>query len=85
MHHPHDSQCLADYPVALKAVTRGKSVFCMMCHPKFAKWLTYENEHVTSDPYVFCDGCFRSYNYTADNQKLGNFRAADFLDWNNVL
>ncbi|KAH8038572.1 hypothetical protein HPB51_001993 [Rhipicephalus microplus] len=36
MHHPHDSQCLADYPVALQAFPRGKSVFCMMCHKKIA-------------------------------------------------
>ncbi|XP_075747102.1 proximal sequence element A Pbp49 [Rhipicephalus microplus] len=85
MHHPHDSQCLADYPVTLQAFPRGKSVFCMMCHKKIATWVTYENERVTSDPYFFCDGCFRSYNYTADNQKIGNFRATHFLDWNNVL
>uniref|UniRef100_A0A131Z271 snRNA-activating protein complex subunit 3 n=1 Tax=Rhipicephalus appendiculatus TaxID=34631 RepID=A0A131Z271_RHIAP len=85
MLHPHDSQCMSDYPMALKTFPCGKRVFCMLCHQSTAKWVTYENERVLSDPYFFCDVCFRSYNYTADNKKIGKFRAAPFLDWNTVL
>ncbi|KAH7962854.1 hypothetical protein HPB52_018285 [Rhipicephalus sanguineus] len=85
MLHPHDSQCISDYPIALKTFPCGKRVFCMLCHQNTAKWVTYENERVLCDPYFFCDACFRSYNYTANHKKIGKFRAAPFLDWNTVI
>ncbi|XP_050044200.1 snRNA-activating protein complex subunit 3 [Dermacentor andersoni] len=83
--HPHDSQNMLDYPVALKTFPCGRRVFCMLCHQSTAKWVTYENERVSDDPYFFCDTCFRSYNYTPDNKKIGKFRASPYLDWNTVL
>ncbi|EEC17095.1 conserved hypothetical protein [Ixodes scapularis] len=85
MLHPDDSQNPHDYPLRLKSFPFGKRVLCMLCHTTIAKWVTYGNERVTDDPFFFCDVCFHSYNYTADNKKIGHFRAEPFLDWNAVL
>ncbi|CAN8029514.1 unnamed protein product, partial [Ixodes persulcatus] len=85
MLHPDDSQNPHDYPLRLKSFPFGKRVLCMLCHTTIAKWVTYGNERVTDDPFFFCDICFHSYNYTADNKKIGHFRAEPFLDWNAVL
>uniref|UniRef100_G3MT08 snRNA-activating protein complex subunit 3 n=1 Tax=Amblyomma maculatum TaxID=34609 RepID=G3MT08_AMBMU len=85
MHHIHDSQHLLDYPFVEKCFPVGKRVFCMLCRKNTAKWVTTENERVTEDPFFFCAVCFRKFNYTADNKKIGNFQAFPYLDWNAVM
>ncbi|KAH6920616.1 hypothetical protein HPB50_028396 [Hyalomma asiaticum] len=84
--HPHDSQHMSDYPMSLTtSFSWAKRVICMLCHQSSAKWVTYENERVPEDPFFFCDTCFRSYNYTSDNKKIGKFRASPFMDWSAVV
>lgn len=84
--HPHDSQRMSDYPMSLKtSFPCGKRVMCMLCHQSSVKWVTYKNESVPEDPFFFCDTCFRSYNYTSDNKKIGNFHASPFLDWSTIV
>uniref|UniRef100_A0A6M2E536 snRNA-activating protein complex subunit 3 n=1 Tax=Amblyomma tuberculatum TaxID=48802 RepID=A0A6M2E536_9ACAR len=84
MHHSHDSQHLLDYPFVVKNFPVGKRVFCMLCRKNTARWVTLENVRVAEDPFFFCFPCFRNFNYTADNKKIGNFRASPYLGWNAV-
>ena len=37
---------------------------------------------VPEDPFFFCDDCFRQFNYSPKNEKIGNFRAYPFIDVN---
>uniref|UniRef100_A0A1E1XU91 snRNA-activating protein complex subunit 3 n=1 Tax=Amblyomma sculptum TaxID=1581419 RepID=A0A1E1XU91_AMBSC len=84
MHHSDDSQHVVDYPSVVKSFPVGKRVFCMLCRKNTAKWVTFEHERVTEDPFFFCGICFRKFNYTADGKKIGNFRASPYLGWNAV-
>uniref|UniRef100_A0A1E1XTC8 snRNA-activating protein complex subunit 3 n=1 Tax=Amblyomma sculptum TaxID=1581419 RepID=A0A1E1XTC8_AMBSC len=84
MHHSDDSQHLLDYPSVAKSFPDGKGVFCMLCRKNTAKWVTFENERVTEDPFFFCGTCFRKFNYTADGKKIGDFRALPYLSWKAV-
>ncbi|XP_077488211.1 snRNA-activating protein complex subunit 3-like isoform X2 [Amblyomma americanum] len=84
MHHTHDSQHLQDYPFVVKTFPVGKRVFCNLCRKSPAKWVTIGNRRVPDDPYFFCAVCFRKFNYTADNKKIGSFQALPYKDWNAV-
>lgn len=83
--HPSDSQRVSDYPMVLKTFPFGKRVLCMMCKQSTCRWVVYENERLTDDPFFLCKLCHESFNYTRDNRKIGHFRAHPFLDWNSVL
>ena len=52
----------------------------MMCSINVAKWVTTENQRVSEDPFFYCDGCFRDFNY--DDKKIGHFRAYNYVDVN---
>lgn len=85
MLHPHDSQDLNDYPQVIASYPFGRRVTCMLCQKATATWVTYGNARVTDDPFLFCEICFQSYNYTADKRKIGDFQAEPFYDWNALL
>ncbi|XP_077503950.1 snRNA-activating protein complex subunit 3-like isoform X2 [Amblyomma americanum] len=82
MHHAHDSQHLLDYPFVVKNFPVGKRVLCNLCRKSTAKWVTIGNRRVPDDPFFFCAVCFRKFNYTADNKKIGSFQAFPYKDWN---
>ena len=37
---------------------------------------------VPEDPFFFCNDCFRQFNYSPKNEKVGNFKAYPFIDVN---
>ena len=76
-----DPQRAADYPHELALGTK-RSKFCMVCYMQVAVWVTTENDRVPEDPYFFCNECFFGFNYTFDGQKLGNFKAFEYIDPN---
>ena len=76
-----DPQRAADYPNELALGTKRAKV-CMVCYMQVAVWVTKDNDRVPEDPYFFCNECFFGFNYTFDGQKLGNFKAFEYVDPN---
>jgi len=76
-----DPQRLASYPYE-RCSGIINSRFCMICSSNVAKWVTTQNERVPEDPFFFCDGCFRDFNYDKRDKKIGHFRAYNFVDVN---
>lgn len=76
---PSDCQDRTKYPL-IRGIPRKRRVACMTCHVMTARWVTRGNKRLPQDPFFFCDTCFRSFNYTPDGQKIGQFRAHPFFD-----
>jgi len=76
-----DPQRLAAYPYE-RCAGIHHSRFCMMCSVNVAKWVTTENQRVPEDPFFYCDGCFRDFNYDDNDKKIGHFRAYNYVDVN---
>ena len=74
-----DPQRAADYPLELALGTK-RAKACMVCCIQVAVWVTTDNDRVPEDPYFFCNECFFGFNYTFDGQKLGNFKAFEYVD-----
>lgn len=76
-----DSQRPSSYPFE-RSTGMIHSKMCMVCTTFIAKWVTENNDRVPEDPFFFCDDCFRQFNYSPKNEKIGNFRAYPFIDVN---
>jgi len=63
-----DPQYAATYPFERSSGIHH-SRFCMICSVNVAKWVTTDNERVPEDPFFFCDGCFRDFNYDQEDKK----------------
>lgn len=50
-------------------------VKCYICKSLPPHWYTRNNSRLPLDPFLFCENCFYSFNYTADKKKIGDFQA----------
>ena len=80
---PDDPQRVQAYPFERSSGVHH-SRFCMVCSTNISKWVTTGNTRVPEDPYFFCDGCFRDYNYDKNDKKIGSFQAYEYVDINAV-
>jgi len=74
-----DSQDVPDYPLLISLKPK-KRVPCCACKVYTAKWVTYGNKRLPSDPAFFCEACYRAFNYDFDGSKDGKFTATPFFD-----
>ncbi|XP_023234841.1 snRNA-activating protein complex subunit 3-like isoform X1 [Centruroides sculpturatus] len=77
--HPDDSHLINHYPMYEETHSK-KSLHCMICENRIVRWITYNNTRLPYDPFFFCNACFRSFNYTVDGQKIGEFQAYPYYD-----
>jgi len=76
-----DSQKISSYPFE-RSMGMIHSKKCMVCNIFIAKWITVNNDRVPEDPFFFCNDCFRQFNYSPKNEKIGNFIAYPYIDVN---
>lgn len=74
-----DSLDKDQYPICCW-VRKKKRTSCMVCHSNTAKWVVQKNARLPTDPFFFCDFCFRGFNYDSQSQKIGEFIAQPYLD-----
>lgn len=48
---------------------------CYICKNLPPHWYTRNNTRLPVDPFLFCENCFYSFNYTSDKKKIGDFQA----------
>ena len=48
--------------------------YCMTCGLYNVSWITMSNDRVPHNPCMFCESCFKSYNYK-NGTKVGSFKA----------
>ncbi len=76
-----DPQRPSDYPLERSAGAQH-SKMCMVCNSNVARWVTKDNARTPDDPFFFCSECFYGFNYTAEGQKIGSFKAYEYVDTN---
>eukprot|EP01112_Ceratiomyxa_fruticulosa_P013325 TRINITY_DN374_c0_g1_i3.p1 TRINITY_DN374_c0_g1~~TRINITY_DN374_c0_g1_i3.p1 ORF type:complete len:453 (-),score=82.35 TRINITY_DN374_c0_g1_i3:224-1582(-) len=69
--HETDPNNKSLYPFCLfqRKIRRRK---CRMCDIFPAKWETYGDKFTLENPCYFCDQCFKSFHYSAENRLLYN-------------
>lgn len=77
--HPDDSHVINHYPMYQETYSK-KSLHCMICENRIVRWITYDNSRLPYDPFFFCNSCFRSFNYTVNGKKIGEFQAYPYYD-----
>ncbi|KAJ8665347.1 hypothetical protein QAD02_007009 [Eretmocerus hayati] len=48
--------------------------YCMTCGIYHVSWVMTSNDRLPHNPCLFCESCFKSYNYI-DGEKIGSFQA----------
>ena len=64
----------ADYYPRIVRIKPRPNRYCMTCGIYNVTWVTMNNTRLPHNPCLFCDSCFKSYNYIK-GQKVGNFKA----------
>ncbi|XP_058788826.1 uncharacterized protein LOC131662869 [Phymastichus coffea] len=65
-----NSEC---YPKIVRIKPRPNR-YCMTCGIYSVAWVTTSNNRLPHNPCLFCDSCFKSYNYVK-GKKIGSFKA----------
>ncbi|KAL7287430.1 hypothetical protein TKK_0018539 [Trichogramma kaykai] len=68
-----DELCTEVYPRILRIKPRPNR-YCMTCGIYNVSWVTIDNNRLPHNPCLFCESCFRSYNYVK-GKKIGSFSA----------
>ncbi|XP_003425540.1 snRNA-activating protein complex subunit 3 isoform X1 [Nasonia vitripennis] len=58
--------------------------YCMTCGIYSVTWVTTRNSRLPHNPCLFCDSCFKSYNYIKGT-KIGSFQAFPYPYDNDLL
>ncbi|XP_014219397.1 snRNA-activating protein complex subunit 3 isoform X2 [Copidosoma floridanum] len=58
--------------------------YCMTCGLYNVSWISTSNDRLPHNPCLFCDSCFKSYNYVK-GKKVGNFKAYPFPHDNELV
>ena len=55
--------------------------YCMICQTSIAVWVTMDNIRVPEDPFFFCAGCYKHFNFV-DKKRVGSFKEFRYYDVN---
>lgn len=75
-----DPQRPSDYPL-IRSLGSQQSRYCMVCETYIAVWVTTDNNRVPEDPFFWCGGCYKNFNFK-DRRKIGSFNAYRYFDIN---
>jgi len=77
---PEDPQRPSHYPL-IRSLGSQQSRYCMICETYIAVWVTTNNDRVPEDPFFWCPGCYKNFNFL-ERKKIGKFTAYRYFDIN---
>ncbi|KAK4877913.1 hypothetical protein RN001_010419 [Aquatica leii] len=71
------------YPMCI-GIHQAYSKLCHICGTEGARWICLDSDRLPQDRMLFCNTCFKSYNYS-DNNKIGDFKAYPYYNTTSII